>query len=265
MTAFEAGKLRVNIYENREELGAAAAEKAAAKINELLENRRHVNIVFAAAASQNEFLASLLQQKVEWQRVNAFHMDEYIGLERDAPQQFGIWLRERIFGKLPFRTVFYLNGQAEDLQEECTRYSGLLRQYPLDITFMGIGENTHLAFNDPHVAEFKDPYLVKVVDIDDRSKQQQVNEGCFGHLSEVPSDAFTLTIPALLHASYVYCMVPGERKANAVRQTLKADISEKYPSTILRTHSHAELFLDKESAMQLGEEKESELVIINKK
>lgn len=248
MIDLEAGQLKIKIYEDRKKMGADAAKMAAARINALLNEKDYVNIIFAAASSQNEFLEFLIKEKTDWKRVNAFHMDEYIGLDKEAPQQFGQWLKARIFEKVPFRDVFYLNGQAADPATECKRYSELLLQYPVDITCMGIGENTHLAFNDPHVADFDDPRLVKVVDLDETSKQQQVNEDCFNDISEVPPYAFTVTIPALLKAAYILCMVPGAAKSQAVYHTLTAPISEQYPSTILRTHPEAYLFLEKESA-----------------
>ncbi|WP_315824194.1 6-phosphogluconolactonase [Paraflavitalea speifideaquila] len=178
-------------------------------------------------------------------------MDEYIGLPPGSPQQFGHFLNEWIFHKVRFRNVFYLNGQAVNLEEECARYGSLLEQFATDITCMGIGENTHLAFNDPHVANFNDPALVKVVDLDEACKQQQVNEGCFAAVHEVPNDAFTLTVPALLKAGCIYCMVPGASKAQAVYHTLVNEVSETYPSTILRTLPNAFLFLDTASAAKV--------------
>ena len=246
-----ADQLQVNIYENRQEMGTAAAKMAAARIREMLDKKDHVNIIFAAAASQNDFLAALSKEDIDWQRINGFHMDEYIGLPPGAPQLFGQWLKERIFGKVPFHQVYYLDGQAADHQAECTRYTDLLLKYPVDITCMGIGENTHLAFNDPHVADFNDPLMVKVVDLDEDCKQQQVNEDCFDDISQIPAFAYTLTIPALLKADTIFCMVPGSLKAPAVYHTLMADINERYPSTILRRHPRTSLFLDKESAAQL--------------
>lgn len=246
-----ADQLKVRIYENRRQLGTDAAKMAADRIRELLKEKELVNIVFAAAASQNEFLEALIQEEIDWTRVNAFHMDEYIGLSEDSPQRFGVFLKQRIFDRVPFHEVYYLTGNAADIQAECARYSALLNKYVPDITCMGIGENTHLAFNDPHVANFNDPILVKVVDIDEACKQQQVNEGCFSAVEDVPPLALTLTIPALLKASYIFCMVPGAKKADAVYHTLKDEISEQYPSTILRKHPNACLFIEKESAARI--------------
>lgn len=241
-------RLHIRIYDGKTQLGKDAAAMTAARIRQLLEKKETVNMIFAAAASQNEFLEALSHEELDWQRINAFHMDEYIGLPEGAPQLFGQWLKKRIFDKAPFGNVFYLNGQAINIQEECRRYSALLLRYPVDITCMGIGENTHLAFNDPHVADFADTALVKVVDLDEGSKRQQVAEDCFADVSQVPSFALTLTIPALLKAGAVFCMVPGARKAQAVYHTLTGRIDVRYPSTILRQHPNALLLLDRESA-----------------
>lgn len=248
MKVLSTEQLKVNVYENRQEMGKAAAEMAATTIRELLKEQPVVNMIFAAASSQQEFLEALIQQDIDWQRIQAFHMDEYIGLPKDSPQLFSVFLKKRIFDKVPFRQVFYIDGQAKDVAAECARYTALLEQYPVDITCMGIGENSHLAFNDPHVADFNDNYLVKVVDLDEACKQQQVNEGCFNTVEEIPVDAFTLTIPALLNVRYIFCMVPGHSKAQAVYHTLNDKISPQYPSTILRRHANAVLFLDKDSA-----------------
>jgi glucosamine-6-phosphate deaminase len=251
MKETRADSLPVYIYENRAAMGIAAAKMAADRIRQLLQQKEYINIVFAAAPSQNEFLSALLQEAVEWNRIQAFHMDEYLGMAPEAPQQFGFFLRERIFEKVSFKAIHYLDGQTNNPEEECARYRALLELHPADIVFMGIGENTHLAFNDPHVADFSDPYLVKVVDLDDACRQQQVNDGAFARSSDVPSYAFTLTIPALMRASYLFCMVPGRNKAQAVKHTLQDMISEQYPSTILRTHPNAILFLDEDSAAAL--------------
>lgn len=246
-----ADRLKVRIYDNREEMGNNAAHAVARQIRALLIHQPFVNIIFAAAASQNEFLRALTKEPVEWSRVNAFHMDEYIGLPAGHPQSFGTFLQHKIFDKVPFNEVHYLKGDALDVDAECKRYSALLNQYPVDITCMGIGENSHLAFNDPHVADFTDKSAVKVVDLDEACKQQQVNEGCFESVHQIPVYALTLTIPALLKAKYIYCMVPGPSKAAAVYHTIVDQVSERYPSTILRTHPNAVLFLDKESAAHL--------------
>ena len=244
-------KLIAKIYSGRPELGAAAAEILTAKISELLKTKEYINIIFASAPSQNEFLAELLNKNIEWNRINAFHMDEYIGLHPDASQGFGNFLKDRLFSKVNCREVNYLNGNASDPQDECKRYSDLLINYPTDIVCLGIGENTHLAFNDPHVADFNDPLIVKVVDLDQDCRSQQVNDGCFATIDVVPTHALTITMPALFKSTFAYAIVPGKFKANAIFHTLNSDISELYPSTILRRHDHAVLFIDEDSASKL--------------
>ena len=250
MREIKKDKLQVNIYAGRPELGAAAAETLTARIAELLKTKEQVNIIFASAPSQNEFLAELLKKDIEWGKINAFHMDEYIGLHPDAPQGFGNFLKDRLFSNVTCRTVNYLNGNT-DPQEECKRYSDLLIKYPTDIVCLGIGENTHLAFNDPHVADFNDPLIVKVVDLDQDCRVQQVNDGCFSTIDEVPTHALTITMPALFKSTYAIAIVPGKFKANAIDHTINSEISEKYPSTILRRHDHAILFIDEDSASKL--------------
>jgi glucosamine-6-phosphate deaminase len=244
--------LEVLIFESRLRMGTTAAEKVITQINILYQQQDFVNIIFAAAPSQYEFLAALIaDETIDWSRVNAFHMDEYIGLPNGDERKFASFLSEKIFSRLPFHTINYLNGNAADLQEECERYTKLLSQYPTDIVCMGIGENGHIAFNDPHVADFNDPAKVKIVSLDAECRQQQVNDGCFANLSEVPTHALTLTIPALMAANAVYCMVPGEKKANAVFSTLNKPVTELYPASILRKHKSAILFLDSDSSALL--------------
>lgn len=245
-------RLRVRIFETRERMGAGAAADAARKIRKLLEVRPYVNMIFAAAPSQNEFLAELAgQQDIDWQRINAFHMDEYLGLGPEDPESFGYFLNQRIFEVVPFHEVHLLNGKTADAAAECRRYSELLDSYPVDIVCMGIGENGHVAFNDPHVADFHDPDVVKVVDLDEVSRLQQVHDGCFDSLEKVPVSALTLTVPTLLKASALFCIVPGPNKATAVYHTLNSEIKEHYPATALREHPEAILYLDKTSAGKL--------------
>lgn len=246
---FKKDELRIRISCDRDSMGADAAEMVAEKLRDLLGKKEYVNIIFAAAPSQQEFLEHLKNEDgIEWQRVNAFHMDEYLGLNSYAPQLFGNFLKERIFEKLPFHKVFYINGNSNN---ESSRYADILKKSPPDIVCMGVGENSHIAFNDPHAANFEDPKLVKVVKLDLVCRQQQVNDGCFQYIEEVPTHALTLTIPALFMASYIFCIVPGANKAEAIFHTLYSDVNKKYPATILRRHRNAILFLDKESGAQL--------------
>ena len=244
--------LTVRIHKTRASMGEDASALVRKQIKALLPEQEFVNIIFAAAPSQREFLKFLSEEEgIEWSRVNAFHMDEYIGLPDDAQQTFGNFLRCNIFDRVRFHTVNYLVGHCADVEAECRRYSNLLKRFPPDIVCMGIGENAHIAFNDPHVADFKDPAFVKVVDLDLACRRQQVNDGCFSALDDVPGYAVTLTIPALLSARYIFCIVPGSNKADAVYHTLNSVIDERYPSTILRTHRDAILFLDEQSSLKL--------------
>ncbi|MEO6134485.1 MAG: glucosamine-6-phosphate deaminase [Ginsengibacter sp.] len=250
---FKVDNLKVNVYGDRKDMGEEAAKMVAEKIKSLLLSKNEVNMIFAAAPSQNEFLTALVNNEdVEWNKVNAFHMDEYVGLPEDAPQGFGNFLKEKIFAKVPFHSIHYLRGNASDADGECERYSGLLKKFPTDIVCMGIGENTHLAFNDPHVADFNDIPYVKVVDLDNACRQQQVNDNCFAQLMDVPTHALTLTIPALMVADNIYCVVPGANKSDAIFHTLNEEISSQYPSTILRKHHNSILFLDADSSSRIG-------------
>lgn len=250
---FQQNQLIVKIFPTVRQMGSSAAQEVADTICNLLEEKAEINMIFAAAPSQEEFLHHLISdQRINWNRINAFHMDEYIGVLPDAPQSFGNFLRIRIFDKVPFKNVYYLNGHATDLEKECTRYTDLLSQFPTDIVCLGIGENGHIAFNDPDVANFNDPKLVKIVKLDHVCRQQQVNEKCFETLEQVPTEALTLTIPALLKAKWMFCIVPFKNKAQAVYRTIHEDISEKCPASILRRKEKSSLYLDTESAQLLN-------------
>jgi glucosamine-6-phosphate deaminase len=251
---FRQDNLLVKTYSDRMQMGTAAANDVISKINELLSTQDFVNIIFAAAPSQNEFLAALSVAQLPWNRIRAFHMDEYIGLSADAPQRFGNFLHDRIFSKLPFAEVHYIDGNADE-QTSCENYALLLKKYPADIVCMGIGENGHIAFNDPPVANFKDAALVKVVELELPCRQQQVNDGCFAAINDVPLKAITLTMPALMSAAFIFCMVPGSTKATAVYNTLHQNIIEQYPSTILRAHANAVLYIDELSGALLEMQK----------
>lgn len=244
--------LNVITLADRQALGAKAAADASAIIKKLLSEEKHINIIFAAAPSQSAFLESLKNDdSIEWERINAFHMDEYLGLPAGAPQSFGNFLKEAIFGHVNFRSVNYIDGNALDVSAERERYACLLNENQPDIVFMGIGENTHLAFNEPFQADFNDPKMIKSVTLDPVCRQQQVNDGCFAQLGDVPVKALTLTIPVLIKAKHIFCMVPGMNKADAVRKTLNEPVSIEFPSTILREHHNAILYLDTQSASLL--------------
>jgi glucosamine-6-phosphate deaminase len=240
MEKFKIDQLEVRILESRAELGKAAAEAVCETIGEILRRRAVANVMFAAAPSQNEFLTALVGMPVDWSRVNGFHMDEYIGLDAAAPQGFGNFLRERLFSRVQMKEVFYM--------KDCDQYSRLLNDKVVDVVVLGIGENTHLAFNDPHVALFDDPETVKVVELDEACREQQVHDECFVSLDEVPRLAMTVTIPALMRAKYVIGVAPGKNKTWAVARTLREKVGERFPATILRLHPRAILFLDIDSA-----------------
>ncbi|HOP74448.1 MAG TPA: glucosamine-6-phosphate deaminase [Bacillota bacterium] len=245
------GNVNLQIFETREEMGRVAAKEAAQVLRELLKEKEWVNCIFAAAPSQNEFLAALIREDLPWNRINAFHMDEYIGLPQGSPQSFTGFLNRAIFDHVPFRSVNLLNGM-NDPEQECARYTKLLETNPPDVVFMGIGENGHIAFNDPPVADFNDPHKVKVVQLDQACRMQQVHDECFATIDEVPKEALTLTIPTLLSANYLFCIVPGERKAVATNAALTGEISEKCPASILRTHKGCRMYIDKACAKDLG-------------
>jgi len=244
--------LQVQIFPSRDEMGKAAANYVAATIRDLFARREYINMVFAAAPSQNEFLEHLTSMKgIAWSRVIGFHMDEYIGLPGKSPQFFSKYLVDHLFSKVQMKEVYLLDAVGKDPVKECARYSELLKSHPIDIVCMGIGENGHIAFNDPHVADFNDPYLAKVVELDEPCRQQQVNDGSFASFAEVPTHAITLTVPQLMSARHLSIVVPSERKAAAVRDTLRGPVTTNVPASILRRHAQAMMFLDEPAASKL--------------
>ncbi|MCB9259984.1 MAG: glucosamine-6-phosphate deaminase [Ignavibacteriales bacterium] len=244
--------LNVSVYSNRNEMGINAANEIIEKLKTLLNEKVEVRMIFAAAPSQDDMTEELIKHdEVEWNRVIAFHMDEYIGLEKDAPQKFGNYLKKKVFDHLPFKEVHYIDQPNLSPERICEQYELKLKEKNIDIICMGIGENGHIAFNDPPVAVFKDNKLVKIVELDNICRQQQVNDGCFNTLDQVPTRAITLTVPVFMNADNLFCVVPNERKAEAVKATLEMQISEKCPSTILRSHKSAKLYLDQNSAKLL--------------
>lgn len=249
---FKVDLLTVRIYTDRNNMGHAVAADVSQKINEILENCSTIRMIFAAAPSQNEFLSALQKYDLAWENMDVFHMDEYIGINPTAPQGFGRFLQNALFGHHDFKTVNYINSLASNTEIECIRYGGLIQSAPVDICAMGIGENGHLAFNDPPVADFNDPAIVKTVELDRICRQQQVNDGCFSALNLVPTHAYSLTIPTLLACKHLFVTVPGPTKAGAVFKTLNHAIDTDCPSTILRNSCHAILYLDRDSAALLG-------------
>ena len=242
-------QLEVAICRDRKAMGFNAAADVGAVVRRLLKIRKHVNMMFAAAPSQIEFLGELLQvDGIDWSRVNGFHLDEYVGLDKTHPQRFATFLGSHIFDKVSFYKVYYIDDT--DLQGDgvVCRYSNLLREHPIDIACIGIGENGHIAFNDPHVTNFADPCNFKIVDLDDQCRTQQVNDGCFPNFDAVPTKAYTVTVPGIMSAQYIYCIVPSKSKSEAVKNTLRGPIETSCPASVLRTHQRTKLYLDREAA-----------------
>jgi glucosamine-6-phosphate deaminase len=245
-------ELTVVISPNTTEMARAAADDAAAALRDAITVRGAANVMLATGNSQLAFLAEIVQLPgIEWDRVTAFHMDEYVSLSPEHPASFQRYMRERVAAKLPVKEFHYLNGDTADAEAEARRYEELLRTHPLDLCCCGIGENGHLAFNDPSVADFADPRDVKIVKLEAASRNQQVGEGHFATIDDVPTDAITVTIPALLRAGHVLVIVPEARKAVAVQHALGDPISTACPATTLRRQPNATLYLDPASSALL--------------
>lgn len=245
---FPSPSFSVRVLASRSELGSTAAEDIATAIRTAIAENGGARIVFAAAPSQSETLAHLVNATdIDWSRVDAFHMDEYVGLVEGAPERFAGWLRRHLFDRLPFRSV-HLIDPGSDAEAEADRYAALIAEAPIDVVVLGIGVNGHIAFNDPPVADFDDPVLAKVVELDESCRQQQVDDECFTRIDDVPASAITLTIPALMAGRRLFCVTPGSLKANAVRATLEEPMTTRWPSTVLRTHPSCRLYLDPASA-----------------
>ena len=255
MEQWKQDQLDIKKYTTRQEMGAGAAADAEKVIAQIIQEKGHINMIFAAAPSQNEMLQNLLHsERIDWSKVNAMHMDEYVGLPEGNPQSFGAYLNDHIFRHKQFKSVHYIHGAAPDAAAECARYTQILQQHPVDVVCLGIGENGHIAFNDPWVAEFQDQEAVKVVQLDEICRNQQVNDGCFPSIDDVPTHAITLTIPSLMAAKHMFCVVPAATKAEAVKNTVHGPITEDCPASILRTHSSAVLYCDADSGRYLVKE-----------
>lgn len=255
---FKVEELTVRVYANQPALAAAAAAEVRDYLAGVLRQQGLARVILASAASQEQFLAALTELPgIEWSRVTLFHMDEYLGITPAHPASFRRFLRERVELKVHPHAFHYIQGEALEPLKEMERYTALLQEKPIDLCCLGIGENGHIAFNDPPVADFQDPRLMKLVQLDERCRQQQVGEGAFPALEAVPQYAYTLTVPALCAARRMVCIVPERRKAEAVRRTLQGPLSTACPASILRLQSHAVLFLDAESASELPPESHS--------
>ncbi len=253
---FCADRLAVEVHPDRSALGGAAARAAAAGIHEAIVDRGEARVIFACAPSQDEFLQSLLDPSIcdtpiDWRKVSVFHMDDYIGLTGSHPQSFRHYLHSHLLRHIEVKAFHPIVAEDPDIEAACLKYAALLSERPIDLICLGIGENGHIAFNDPPVADFDDRKLIKKVALDDACRHQQVHDGCFPSFADVPAHALTLTIPVFRRARRLSVHVPGPRKAGAIRDTITAPITPACPATILRTHPHATLFVDRESASLL--------------
>ena len=251
-----AGRLAVEVHADRPALGRAAARAVAAHLHGVLARQGEARVIFACAPSQDEFLAALVHEAhalaLDWTRVTAFHMDDYVGLTATHPQSFRHYLHQHLLRHVPLGRFHPLPAEQPDAEAVATGYSALLREKPIDLICMGIGENGHIAFNDPPVADFADPLLVKVVELDLACRQQQVNDGCFPTLAEVPLHAFTLTVSVFRQAQRLSIHVPGPRKAAAVCATVQGPVTTACPASILRLHPDATLYIDTAAAALLS-------------
>jgi glucosamine-6-phosphate deaminase len=241
----------IQVFDTKQELGRAAAERAKAAIGEAIARSGEARVIAATGASQFEFLDALTAApSIDWERVEMFHLDEYVGLPDTHPASFRRYLRERIVQRVHPRAFHYLAGDGEDPAAECRRVGALLARAPIDVAFVGIGENGHLAFNDPP-ADFEtdEPYLV--VELDEACRRQQLGEGWFATLDDVPRRAISMSIRQILKAREILCVVPDARKAKAVRDCLEGEVTPVHPSSILQTHPATTVFLDRDSASLL--------------
>jgi len=251
---FQKGLLNVKVYDNKEDMGEGAASFVSEELQKAIHERGKANLILATGASQFSFLDALKKHKeIEWSKVTAFHQDEYVGISEEHPASFRKYLKDRILNFVHPAKQYLIEGDAKDLKEMMRKYEELLKANPVDVICLGIGENGHIAFNDPAVADFNDSYWVKVVKLDNKCRNQQVGEGWFKTMDEVPEEAVSLTIPGIMNCKAISCVVPDSRKATAVRDAIYGEISTKCPASILREHPNVKLFLDSLSASKISE------------
>ena len=245
-------QLRVRIFPDQLSLAASAARDAAAILKKTIQERGEANFMVATGNAALQFMAALRQDKsVDWSKISLFHLDEYKGIAATHPASFRLFIRKNLADWVKAKAAYYLEGDAPDTQAEVRRYAELIRTHPIDLCHCGIGENGHLAFNDPPVADFNDPVLVKIVELDRACRQQQVGEGHFPTMADVPTHALSVTIPGLLAAKHVICVVPEKRKATAIYDTLYGPLATSCPASILRRQANAVLYLDRDSGGML--------------
>ena len=241
------GELEVHISNTRKEMGISAGKRIEQIIKDAIKKNKEARVIFASAPSQNEKLAYLKDTDIDWSKVTGFHMDEYVGIDKNAPQSFTKFLEERLVNFVSMGKWYPFGGTTPSVEEDLELYAKLLNEKPIDLVILGIGENGHLAFNDPAFCDFKDPLTVKTVDLDEVCRNQQVNDGCFEKLELVPKQALTITIPPLLACKKKVAVVPGPTKKYAIKNTLLGEITESCPASILRTCPDSELYIDQDS------------------
>jgi glucosamine-6-phosphate deaminase len=253
LRSFPVGKAQVTIFSSRASLGSAAAAQGAELINAAIVRKGRARVIIATGNSQQDMVAALVQSpRIDWKSTAVFHMDEYLRMSADHPASFRHWLHKHLLDRVSPAEVNLLQGDAEDIEVEIRRYEGLLLEDTIDVCFLGIGENGHIAFNDPHVADFNDPRIAKIVSLDEICRKQQVGEGHFPAINDVPRQAITLTCTGLMRSESLICCVPEARKAQAVRNSLQGEITTNCPGSLLRTHPNATIYLDQESATLLS-------------
>jgi len=242
--------MQIRIFATKAELGEAAARDAAAIISQAIAERNAASVIAATGASQFEFLDALMLAPVDWTKVTFFHLDEYVGLPESHPASFRRYLKERIVSRIHPRAFHFINGEADDVLDECRRVSQIITQQTIDVAFVGIGENGHLAFNDPP-ADFdtEEPYIV--VNLDEACRQQQVGEGWFKAIDEVPTQAISMSIRQILRSREILCIVPDRRKAEAVKASVEGNVNPTHPASILQQHERVTLYLDHASSSLL--------------
>lgn len=249
---FQSSSMRVQVFASAHDASTAAAQAAIAILRDTIARKGRARIAVSTGNSQLKFIDEITSAPgLDWGAVEAFHLDEYEGMPITHPASFRRWLKEKLADRVPLAAMHYLAGDAPDTKAECRRYGTSLAEAEIDVGFVGIGENGHIAFNDPAVADFNDPLAVKIVELDEACRRQQVGEGHFESLSLVPKRALTLTCPTILHMTHLICCVPDLRKAKAVSEALEGPVSTACPASILRVHPRAQLFLDCQSASLL--------------
>jgi glucosamine-6-phosphate deaminase len=243
--------MQIHVFETKSAMGAAAAHKVAAGLQAALESRGEANLILATGASQFEMLERLVEQEVDWSRVTAFHLDEYIGMPQSHPASFRKYLQERFVDRVPdLKQFHFVDGEAEDPAAECRRLGNLIRGRSIDVACIGIGENGHLAFNDPPADfETEEPYLV--VSLDEACRRQQLGEGWFPSLDAVPERAISMSIQQIMKSVAIVCTVPDARKAEAVQKAVEGPVTPHLPSSILQQHPQCDMYLDTASAALL--------------